>query len=104
MLRKVRDAEEARGLLDAAEESGLARADWARRQGIDPRSLNAWRLNLGWRSGETERPVRLVELVPSVPGVPAARYVIRVGNLAVEVDDRFDSDTLARLLGVVAAC
>jgi hypothetical protein len=45
-VRKVRDAEEANMLLAAASQSGLGRAEWARANGVNPRSLNAWRVNL----------------------------------------------------------
>jgi hypothetical protein len=47
--------------------------------------------------------LRLVELVPEVSEEPA-RYVVRVGAFAIEVDDRFNDTTLRRLLGVVAPC
>lgn len=102
--RKIRDAAEARASLAEAESSGLERAEWARRAGIDARSLNAWRLNLERR--EARAPgVGFVELVPSgcFDG-PSARYVVRCGALEVEVSDDFDDATLHRLLRVVAAC
>jgi hypothetical protein len=44
----------------------------------------------------------MVELVPA--GDAAGRYVIRCGQLAVEVDEHFDEATLVRLLRVIAAC
>ena len=98
MLRKVRNDEDARKCLEAAAASGLPRADWARRNGVDARSLNAWRVNL-----ERERPrPRLVELVPTRPA--AARYTVRYGEFEVEVDERFEADVLRRLLEVVASC
>ena len=77
---------------------------WARRHGIDGRSLNAWGLNLRRRAerSRSER-VRLIELVPT-PTPPAASYVIRHHDLAVEVDERFDSETLRRLLAVIVGC
>ena len=103
--RKIRDAEDARACLAAAASSGLGRAAWARRQRIDGRSLNAWQLNLS-RRRQTERQqrARLIELV-AAPTLPEpACYVIRHGELAVEVDDRFDSGTLRRLLDVIAEC
>lgn len=96
MLRKVRNDEDARICLEAAAASGLPRADWARRNGVDARSLNAWRVNL-----ERERP-RLVELVPNRPAT--ARYTVRYGDFEVEVDDQFEADVLRRLLEVVASC
>jgi hypothetical protein len=98
MLRKVQGREEATSCLKAAEASGLPRADWARQQGIDPRSLNAWRVNLERRSSTP----RMVELVPRA--VVTTRYTIRFGDFAVDVDDRFDERALRRLLGVVTTC
>ena len=98
--RKIRDEAEARSCLAKAERAGLERAAWARRQGIDGRSLQAWHLNL--RRQGSSRP-RFIELVPPAPVEPA-RYVVRLSDLAVEVDDRFDDATLRRLLSVVASC
>ena len=87
---------------------GVALAAWAREHGIDGRSLNAWRVNLG-RSGEPapkQQQARLVELVPTPASAAgsSARYAIHCGELTVEVDERFDDATLSRLLRVVAAC
>lgn len=105
-LRKVRDADDALSCLNASTACGEARATWARRHGIDPRSLNAWRLNLERaRRMPTPPAPRLVELVPSAPVVEEpARYRVLCGGLAVEVDERFDEDVLRRLLAVVASC
>ncbi|MBZ0232471.1 MAG: hypothetical protein K8M05_09095 [Deltaproteobacteria bacterium] len=45
----------------------------------------------------------LVELVPaSRPG--AARYVVHVGELRVEVGDEFAPETLRRIVEVLRAC
>ena len=104
--RRIRDEADARACLSAAGASGLARSEWARRHGIDGRSLNAWRLNLERvELAEPAEPVRLVELV--VPGASAptgGRYVLWVGEVAIEVDDSFDAGTLHRLLDVVLSC
>jgi hypothetical protein len=59
--RKVRDAEEAAVLLAEAERSGRPRAEFARSNGIDARSLNMWRVCLARRRSPAE--LRLVELV-----------------------------------------
>jgi|JI10StandDraft_1071094.scaffolds.fasta_scaffold157684_2 transposase-like protein len=102
-LRKVADQEEATMLLSEAEHSGLPRAVVARRHGIDPRSLNLWRINLQRR----DRPpatLRLVELVPDASTSASAGVRVRVGNLIVEVDVTFDASTLGRVLAVVAGC
>lgn len=99
--RKILDEAEAVQCLDAHCASGLTLAEWARRHGIDGRSLNIWRMNLA-RRGTAHRAPRLVELVAS--GGPPSRYTVRCGRLAVEVDDDFDQETLLRLLQVVASC
>ena len=105
--RKIRDAEDARACLAAAAASGLSRIAWARSQQIDGRSLNAWGLNLtrrGQRGRQGQRQVQLVELVAGPPTAERASYVIRRGELSVEVDEQFDSATLRRLLDVIAQC
>ena len=98
--RKIRDGLDAERCLEAAKASGLGRAEWARRNGVDGRSLNAWRVNLSRGSAE---PLRLVELL-APPHPSTGRYVVHVGELSVEVDDAFREETLARLLRVVSAC
>jgi hypothetical protein len=99
--RKIRDGADAVAGLRAVEKSALSLAHWARSAGIDGRSLNAWRMNLGARS----RPatLRMVE-VTLTPPKPVGRYVDHLGEVAVEVDEYFDGDTLLRLLDVVAEC
>ena len=102
--RKVRDAQEAQRCLREVAASGRSRAEWARENGVDARSLNAWRLNLERGAGESGA-ARLVELVVEDRSPrPIARYAVRVGDLAVEVDDGFDDDVLRRLISVVASC
>lgn len=106
--RKVRDEADARECLAAAARSGKPRSEWARTNDVDGRSLNMWRLHLDGRAGRGAgaRPtLRLVELVShDYRRVPDAKYVVRLGDVAVEVDDGFDDVTLRRLLAVVAAC
>lgn len=97
MGRKIRDRHDAVACLNAWNESGEALSDWCQENGVDGRSLNCWRRNIGWRE-----PNDLVELVPGL--VPAARYVVRVDGLEVEVGDDFQESTLARLLRVLVAC
>lgn len=101
--RKIRDVAEARTSLDAAEASGMTRAQWARANGIDGRSLNAWRLNLARRSPATSR-LRLVELVPATPSRTTVPLRVRCGPFVVEVDADFDEVALTRLLTVVSSC
>ena len=98
--RRVEGAVEAERLLAAVAESGLERAAWARSNGINPRSLNAWRLILARRAA----PLRLVELVPSSAPPPSPVYRVRVADAIVEVERDFEDEVLARLLRLVAAC
>jgi hypothetical protein len=113
LRRKIRNAGDARHCLDAAKDSGMARPDWARKHGVDARSLNAWRLNLARSSGGAQAPsgVQLVELVAGnyaehayPEALRSARYVVRVGEVAIEVDGEFDDDALRRLIRVAASC
>lgn len=99
--RKVRDEDDAWGLLDEWEASGLELREFCERRGIDGRSLNCWRLNLG--AQEPEPTLRLVEVVGPQPA-RKAEYRVEVGDVVVRVDDDFRDDTLARLLRVVAGC
>ncbi|MBK7773637.1 MAG: hypothetical protein IPI43_05800 [Sandaracinaceae bacterium] len=99
--------------------SGRPLAEWAREHGIDGRSLNAWRVNLGRRESRATKanalksqsrraPSGLVELVPtSLPRMAAGgagHYVLEVGSARVEFGDDFQEDTLRRIVRVLRAC
>ncbi|MCP4797360.1 MAG: hypothetical protein GY885_14500 [Phycisphaeraceae bacterium] len=45
-----------------------------------------------------------MELVAQAPARGAEGYVVRCGELSVEVGEDFDEDTLVRLLRVMSAC
>lgn len=57
-----------------------------------------------WLNQGARQPV-LVELMP-LPATPVSerRYVVRLGDLRLELGDDFDPRTLLRLLEVVRAC
>ena len=103
--RKIRDEVDARQCLEAASHSGVSRKQWARDHGIDARSLNAWRMNLG-RRGERRQPaLRLVELVPADNGSEASHpLVVRCGPWSVEVTSDVDEVLLATVLRVITTC
>lgn len=108
--RRVRDEAEARACLAAVGTSGLSPREWARINGFDGRSLQAWRPNLARRASASTLPPappklapRLVELLPR-PSEVAPVYVIHVGELRVEVRADFDDDVLRRLVHAVASC
>jgi hypothetical protein len=111
-MRKIVDARDARACVKAARAAGLSLGAWARQHGVDGRSLHAWSVNIG-RAHAAKAPPKLVELVPvgapdrlvlPGPSPGAARYVVRVGAVAVEVGDDFQADTLARVVRVLRAC
>jgi hypothetical protein len=102
--RKIVDEKDARACLVAVARSGATLRAWARRHGVDGRSLHAWQMNLSGRSGSNAAAARLVELVPVSMAMPTRRYVVRVGDAAVEVGDDFDAATLRRILEVLRAC
>lgn len=103
--RKVPNAETAQTWLDAAQRSGLTRAQWCAEAGVDARSLQCWRIALARRAS---RPaLQFVELVPGpdrkpVLGPPALR--VHVNNAVIEVAAGFDAESLAEVLRVVRAC
>src|SRR5438477_13183320 len=88
--RKIEDEREAVRCLRAAERAGLSTGEWARANGIDGRSLRAWKMNIGRRGiparlqKRRRKPVparhALIELVPAgtpgTQGMGAARYVL----------------------------
>ena len=106
-MRKIVDARDARACVKAAGTAGLSLGAWARRHGVDGRSLHAWSVNLGLSPSVLAKP-GLIELVPrsaqQVPGSGSTRYVVRIGETAVEVGDDFEDDTLARVVRVLRAC
>jgi hypothetical protein len=118
--RKVVDEREARALLGKVARSGRDLGWVARAHGVDGRSLNAWRINLGRKGGsattvQTRRAARrarasgLVELVPrplsdSATGTERGRYTLRVGGVEVEFDDEVRGETLRRVLEVLQSC
>ena len=103
--RKVGSEQEARRCLAAARAAGERAGDWARTHGIDGRSLNAWRVNLERHGAPRPRAApRLVELVPTTPAAPAARYVLHVGGVELELGDDFHEDTVRRLVQVLLSC
>jgi hypothetical protein len=114
--RKIQSEAEARRCIARVARSGLTPAAWARSVGIDGRSLHAWTVNLArgdrgrLASGESpsrgrRRRAKLVELVPAqIISSHSASYVVRVGQVAVEVGDQYDEDALRRLIGVLRSC
>jgi transposase-like protein len=113
--RKITDEREARRCLAAARAAGGTVGRWARANGIDGRSLNAWRMNLARRGkGGTPPPMKeatalhpraaLVELVPTPRPTSARRYAVQLGDALVEFGDDFDPHTLRRVLEVLRAC
>ncbi len=118
--RKITDADDARRCLAAARRAGERVGSWAQANGVDGRSLNAWRINLARRGGRPRRraqvgpPSRaalavrpraaLVELIPAARPAAPGRYVVLVGDVRVEVGDDFDVATLRRLVGALRTC
>jgi len=102
-MRKIEDARDARACVKAAKAAGLSLGAWGRRHGVDGRSLHAWSVNLARSSSSVARP-RLIELVQAPLPQVEVRYVVRVGDAAVEVGDDFQNETLARVVRVLRAC
>ena len=107
LLRKIADEKDARACLASVARSGETLRAWAKRHGVDGRSLYAWHRNLSRRASPASprTEARLVELVraSSTTRLPQ-RYVVHVGEGSVEVGDDFDDQPLRRLLEVLRAC
>jgi hypothetical protein len=104
LRRTIRDEQDARECLSAVARSGKTLRGWTKEHGVDGRSLHAWKRNLSRRGEDTPpKGPRLVELVP-MSGAAARRYVVRVGEAAIEVGDDFDAGTMRRLVEVLRAC
>ncbi|HMV70005.1 MAG TPA: hypothetical protein PKA64_24405 [Myxococcota bacterium] len=109
-LRKIRDARDARLCLDAAATSSQSRVEWARAQGIDPRSLNAWRINLGVHRAPSQPAsapgLRLVERVAPAAPPPSPRLLctIRQHDPAVDLPADLADHDLDRVLRAVRGC
>ena len=104
--RKIKDDTDARACLAAVRQSGGDLVAWAREHGVDARSLNAWRFNLG-RGARAKRRMAgkldLVELVPaSTEG--GARYVVDLGTARIELDEQCSADALERIVRALRAC
>ena len=106
--RRIFNEQDARRCLAAVKASRNDLAAWARAHGIDGRSLNVWRVNLGRRGVPRPRAAvssKLVELVPSTPvSDHRASYVLRVGGVELEVGGNFDEQSLRRLVGLLKSC
>ena len=108
--RKIRDEQDARTCLAAAKTSGASRLEWEKQHGVDGRSLFAWDMNLRRgvqrRSKPRAAPMTQGGLIELIPGsiIAERRYLIRCGQLTVEVDDHFEEAPLSRLLRVLLAC
>jgi hypothetical protein len=111
--RKIDDEEDARRCLAAAERAGLTPRDWARENGVDARSLNTWRINLGRRRAVGELPpaaLTLVELVPRCATASeearsfGALHVLDLDGPRLEFGDDVSAATLRRAVEVLRSC
>jgi hypothetical protein len=116
--RKIEDEGEAVRCLRAAEREGMGVGAWARANGVDGRSLHAWRMNIARRG--TTTPVRrrktapkasstthaLVELVPAATSAPAGPglYALVVGSARIEFGDDVSVVTLRRVFEALRSC
>jgi hypothetical protein len=109
--RATRD--EWRKRVRAWKASGLSCAQFAGRAGIHAGTLSWWRWKLGTegserRGGQRRVPPRVafVELTPAPPREAASGcecLELTVGGITLRVPDRFEAQTLARVLEVLEA-
>lgn len=107
-------ADEAVELLGQWERSGERMSSWCAARGLNWYSLSAYKGRLATILDRKSRgevafsEVAFAEVVVNEPVerlVPiGGRYRVELGEVVVEVDDRFQDATLRRLLRVVATC
>jgi transposase len=90
------------------ERSGLALAEFARRQGVNPKLLGWWRwkLQLTTRTGTAPAPEPRflpVHVVAPTPPVTAPIEIALPDGRVVRVPPGFDPTTLERVLAIVGA-
>jgi len=56
------------------------------------------------RRGKKARRAQLIELIPAATVVAPARYVLRVGEVAIEFGDDVREETLRRVVGILRSC
>jgi hypothetical protein len=100
--RKIKDEADARACLAAVKAAGCDAVTWSRANGVDARSLHAWRMNLGPKSKRVTAHA-LVELVPTTRP-SGARYVLDLGGARLEFDDLCSTETLQRVVRALRAC
>ena len=105
-MRKIWGERDARACVKAAKAAGLSLGAWARGHGVDGRSLHAWSVNLARTSPSSAAITKptLIELVPTPSPRVGSRFVVHLGDAAIEVGDDFQDETLARIMRVLRAC
>jgi transposase-like protein len=80
-------AEDAKRVLEAGEDSGVAQAAFCRKHGLQPKRLSWWRKRLrDW--GGPERSTEAVRFAPAVVATTAMRIKIQLpGEVAIEIAD-----------------
>lgn len=110
--RCVRDAADARELLQAVAESSESLYAWCHHNGVSSSSLYHWRGRLAREENRasldaiSQIPLSVVEVAvgPAPAEPPPSSYIVRREAWAVEVPANFEEGVLARLLQVVSSC
>jgi hypothetical protein len=98
--KKVTGSEPAE-LLRERQSSSERMTLWCEPRGINWYSLSAYN---GWLTTRWTPGVAFAEVVMASAPEALGRYRVEVGDVVVEVDDHFRSDTLRRLVQVLATC
>lgn len=86
MRKRRRSRTEWIAICEALDASGDSTADFARRQGLNRRTLGWWRSKLG-REGALSRRVAAFVEVERESQVRSSGVVVRIGTIAIEFDD-----------------
>ena len=104
--RKIINEQDANRCLQGVKNERNSLAGWAQAHGVDGRSLHAWKMALERRGTTRTRALvpRLVEIIPATSVTKAARYVLRIHEVELEVGVDFEEASLRRLVGVLKSC
>ena len=104
--RKIINEQDANRCLQGVKSERSSLGKWAQAHGVDGRSLPAWQMALERRvTTRTSAMVpRLVEIIPVTSVTKAARYVLRIHEVELEVGVVIEEASLRRLVGVLKSC
>ena len=104
-----------RDWIEACRQSGVSQAEFCRRHGLNQGTLSGWKTKLKHRADESLLPEQrafrrraglagFVEVRGSGPGERSGYEVVLAGNRTIRIPERFDPQSVSRLIAAVESC